>query len=136
MTDLSFSFPVSDVARSRRFYEALGFVADPRFTDDAGAMMRLSDAVFIMLVAEARWADLTKKARVDAKRAAQAGFQLWKPSRAAVDAAAEAAIRAGGVADPAQDHEHGFMYGRCVEDPDGHVWDINWMDAGANRETS
>ncbi|MBY0420698.1 MAG: VOC family protein [Parvularculaceae bacterium] len=131
MAELSVSIPVENVGRSRQFYEALGFVANPQFTNEDGAMMRLSDAIFVMLVSHEKWATLTKKQRVDPRRAAQVGFSLWRPSGAAVDATADAAIKAGGKADPAQDHEHGFMYGRCVEDPDGAVWDVMWMDPAA-----
>jgi predicted lactoylglutathione lyase len=27
--------------------------------------------------------------------------------------------------------DHGFMYGRSIEDPDGYVWEIMWMDPAA-----
>ena len=33
---------------------------------------------------------------------------------------------------PAQDH--GFMYGRSFEDPDGHHWEPMWMDASAAQQ--
>ena len=49
---------------------------------------------------------------------------------AEVDAVAEAGLAAGGTeAGPAQDH--GFMYGRSFDDPDGHGWEIMWMDPAA-----
>jgi len=30
---------------------------------------------------------------------------------------------------PPQDH--GFMYGSSFADPDGHVWEVIWMDPSA-----
>ncbi len=30
---------------------------------------------------------------------------------------------------PKQDY--GFMYGRSFEDPDGHIWEVMWMDMAA-----
>jgi len=27
--------------------------------------------------------------------------------------------------------DHGFMFNRSVEDPDGYVWEIMWMDPAA-----
>jgi hypothetical protein len=39
------------------------------------------------------------------------------------------ATRAGADPSPAQDH--GFMFSRSVEDPDGNVWEIMWMDPAA-----
>ena len=39
---------------------------------------------------------------------------------------------AGGKADPTPTQEYGdFMYGRSFEDPDGHIWEVMWMDPAA-----
>ena len=38
---------------------------------------------------------------------------------------------AGGVADPGAKQDYGFMYGRSFEDPDGHIWEVMWMDVAA-----
>jgi uncharacterized protein len=27
--------------------------------------------------------------------------------------------------------DFGFMYGRSFEDPDGHIWEVMWMDMAA-----
>ena len=46
---------------------------------------------------------------------------------AEVDATVAEALGAGGGAwMPPQDH--GFMYGASFTDPDGHVWEVMWMD--------
>ena len=34
----------------------------------------------------------------------------------------------GGTADINPPEEHGFMYGRDMADPDGHIWGAMWMD--------
>ena len=47
------------------------------------------------------------------------------------DPLSDTAAGAGGVADPNPPQDYGFMYGRSVEDPDGHIWEIMWMDAAA-----
>jgi hypothetical protein len=44
------------------------------------------------------------------------------------------AAGAGGVADPGPVQEHGFMYGRSFEDPDGHHWEVMWMDLKAAQQ--
>jgi hypothetical protein len=41
------------------------------------------------------------------------------------------ASAAGGVADPSPKQDFGFMYGRSFEDPDGHIWEVMWMDVAA-----
>ena len=29
----------------------------------------------------------------------------------------------------------GFMYGRSFQDPDGHIWEIVWMDPSALEQS-
>ena len=51
-------------------------------------------------------------------------------SRDEVDAVSAAALAAGGTeADGAEDY--GFMYSRSFFDPDGHGWQVMWMDPAA-----
>ena len=63
----------------------------------------------------------------DARTSTEAIICLGAESRAEVDRIADAALANGGsrVLD-AQDH--GFMYGRSFADPDGHIWEVMWMD--------
>jgi len=43
---------------------------------------------------------------------------------------------AGGSADPNPVQDRGFMYSRSIEDPDGYVWEIMWMDPAAPAGTA
>jgi predicted lactoylglutathione lyase len=45
------------------------------------------------------------------------------------------AVAAGGAhaVDP---QDHGFMYGWSFYDPDGHHWEVCWMDPKANPHAS
>jgi uncharacterized protein len=56
---------------------------------------------------------------------------LSRDTRAEVDALAEAAARAGGKADTRAPIDMGFLYNRAVEDPDGHVFELVWMNPEA-----
>jgi predicted lactoylglutathione lyase len=56
---------------------------------------------------------------------------LSADSRESVDSTVERAVAAGGAADPAAKQDYGVMYGRSVADPDGHIWEIMWMDPAA-----
>ena len=58
-----------------------------------------------------------------------------RDSRDAVSVMVEKAANAGGKADPNPTQEFGFMYGRSFEDPDGHIWEVMWMDPAAARLT-
>jgi predicted lactoylglutathione lyase len=56
---------------------------------------------------------------------------LLRDTREAVDAITEKARKAGGKLDPTPQQDYGFMYGRSFEDPDGHIWEVMWMDPAA-----
>jgi len=122
------NLPVRDLPKSKAFYEAVGAVNNPQFTDDTAACMVLSDTIYVMLLTHAKWASFTTKTIVDAHRSSEVALALTLDDRQAVDAMVAAAGAHGGKADinPAQDH--GFMYQRSYEDPDGHVWEPFFMD--------
>ena len=56
---------------------------------------------------------------------------LSRESRDAVDEITAAAEKSGAVIDPTPRQDYGFMYGRSFEDPDGHIWEVMWMDVAA-----
>jgi predicted lactoylglutathione lyase len=59
---------------------------------------------------------------------------LSADSRESVDSTVERAVMAGGSADPSPEQDYGVMYGRSVADPDGHLWEIMWMDAATAEQ--
>jgi hypothetical protein len=59
---------------------------------------------------------------------------LSADSREAVDGQVELARAAGAVIDPTPTQDFGSMYGRSFEDPDGHIWEVVWMDAAAAEQ--
>ena len=129
MTQMIFvNLPVADLSKSKAFYEAIGFANEGKFSDETAACMVLSDTIFVMLLTHPKWKTFTDKQLVDPKTHAQVALCISRDNRDAVDWITDTAGASGGVADcnPAQDH--GFMYGRSFEDPDGHVWEPMWMD--------
>ncbi len=127
------NLPVTNLSRSRAFYEAIGLTNNKQFTDDTAACMVLSDAIIVMLLTHAKWAKFTKKTIPDAKTTAQVLLCISRGSREAVDDIVKAASLAGGTADPNPTQDLGFMYGRSFEDPDGHIWETMWMNAAATK---
>ena len=127
------NLPVADLDRAKAFYSAIGAVNEPKFTDDTAACMVFSDTINVMLLTHAKFRQFTPKAIPDARTTCQVLLCLSSDSRAEVDALAARATKAGGNAEaPAQDY--GFMYSRSIEDLDGHVWEIMWMDAAAAEQ--
>ena len=135
MTRMIFvNLPVADLPRSRGFLEALGAVNEPKFTDDTGACMTLSDSIHVMLLTRDKFAQFTPRPIADAEAASEVLLCLSADSRESVDTTVERAVAAGGTADPAPKQDYGVMYGRSVSDPDGHIWEIMWMDDAAAEQ--
>lgn len=126
-TAIFVNLPVSDVERSKAFFTALGYTINPQFSDENSAAVVFSDTIYAMLLTEARFKDFTPKTVVDARTSTEAILCLGAESRERVDEIADAALANGGgaVLDP---QDHGFMYGRSFADPDGHIWEVMWMD--------
>jgi len=55
------NLPVKDLQRSRAFYEAIGFRNEPKFSNDAAAMMVLSDTISVMLLSHPFYSSFTSK---------------------------------------------------------------------------
>jgi len=125
------NLPVSDLAKSRAFLEALGAVNEPKFTDETAACMTLSETIHVMLLTHDKFRQFTPRAIADANGASEVLLCLSSDSRQSVDSTLERAVAAGGTADPAPKQDYGIMYGRSVADPDGHIWEIMWMDPAA-----
>ena len=136
------NLPVTDLPKSKAFYEAVGAVNNPAFTDDTAACMVVAEgSIHVMLLTHEKWATFTSKAIPDAHTTAQVLLCVSADSRDAVDGQVDKAVKAGGKADPTPTQDFGFMYGRSFEDPDGHIWEVMWMDptaipAGEPAETA
>ena len=122
------NLPVRDLPQAKAFYEAIGAVNNPQFSDDTGACMVLSDTIFVMLLTHTKWATFTQKPIVDARQASEVMLALNADDRNAVDALVAAAGANGGKADVNPRQDLGFMYGRSFEDLDGHIWETFFMD--------
>jgi predicted lactoylglutathione lyase len=126
------NLPVTDLDKSKAFYEAVGAANNPAFTDDTAACMVVEEgSIHVMLLTHAKWATFTSKAIPDARTTAQVLLCVSADSRDAVDGQVDKAVKAGGKANPTPTQDYGFMYGRSFEDPDGHIWEVMWMDPTA-----
>jgi predicted lactoylglutathione lyase len=125
------NLPVRDLAASTEFYVALGGEVNPQFSDEHATSVMYSDAIGVMLMTHDRYSGFTKRPIGDARRESQALLALSVDSRDAVGATVDRAVAAGGNADPNPEQDLGFMLNRSVEDPNGYVWEIMWIDMAA-----
>ncbi|MFY9829298.1 MAG: VOC family protein [Rhodoplanes sp.] len=126
------NLPVSDLARSTAFYQALGAAKDERFCDGAtAACLVFSETIHVMLLTHDKFRQFTPKNIANARETSEVLICISADSREAVDATVEKAGAAGGKVDIGPRQDYGFMYGRSFEDPDGHIWEVMWMDVTA-----
>ena len=130
MRQLFVNLAVDDLDRSVAFFTALGFSFDPRFTDETATSMIVGENAYVMLLTKSKFAEFAKKPIVDASSQTEVLLAVSAASREGVDELAEAALASGG-ADANDPIDYGFMYSRSFEDPDGHVWEVVWMDEAA-----
>lgn len=124
------NLPVEDLNRSIDFFTKLGFEFNPKFTDETATCVILGKNMYAMLLMKDRFKDFTKKEIADAGKTTEVLIALDVSSREEVDELVKKAVAAGGSVylDP---QDHGWMYGHSFADPDGHQWEIFYMDQEA-----
>jgi uncharacterized protein len=121
---------VKDLDRSVGFFTKLGFTFNPQFTDETATAMVVNEGAVVMLLLEDRFKDFITKPLVDPNVQTEAILAISAESREEVDELADTALAEGGA--PAKEPmDMGFMYGRSFRDPDGHHWEVFWMDPSA-----
>ena len=125
------NLPVSDLPRATAFYEAIGAVKNDKFCDGTASCMVFSETIFAMLLTHEKFMQFSPKKIADTKTSCEVLICISADSRDAVDDMVGKAQAAGGGVDPCPRQDYGFMYGRSFEDPDGHIWEVMWMDVEA-----
>lgn len=129
-TKIFVNLAVKDLNKSVAFFTALGFSFNPQFTDETATCMIVSDDIFVMLLTEAKFKTFTPKQICDTKKYTEVLVCLSSESRANVDELVRKAVAAGGTTYK-EPEDHGFMYGHGFQDPDGHIWELVYMEPSA-----
>ena len=129
-TKIFVNLPVKDLNRSVDFFTQVGFSFDPRFTDENATCMIVSDSSFVMLLVEPFFKTFTRREIANATTSAEAILCLSADSRQQVDELVDKAMQAGAT-QASEPQDPAFMYYRSFQDPDGHQWEIMYMDPSA-----
>lgn len=124
------NLPVKNLDKSMKFFESLGFSFNPQFTDQTAACMVISDDIYAMLLTHEKFRQFAPNGLCDVKKGSEVLLCLSCDSRSEVDELAGKVIAAGGRM-AREPMDHGFMYERSFHDPDGHIWEVMWMDPAA-----
>ncbi|WP_141333041.1 VOC family protein [Myxococcus sp. AB025B] len=126
---LFLNLPVADLKRSVDFFTKLGFEFNKDFTDDSATCMVVGEDAYVMLLTDARFKEFIKKPLHDATQSTAGTYALSANSRAEVDEMVKIALSSGG-SKAADAMDLGFMYGGSFYDPDGHHWEVAFMEPG------
>ncbi|GAA4332617.1 VOC family protein [Streptomyces venetus] len=121
---------VTDLDASKKFFTELGYTINEQFSDATTASVVISETIVVMVHTGEKYSQFTKKEIADSKRTSEVLIALSAESREKVDELVEKAVAAGGSV-TGETQDHGFMYGRAFDDPDGHTFEVVWMDPAA-----
>ena len=134
--DVWLNLPVSDLARSVRFFTEIGFALNPGpgNSEQSASFTIGAKKVVLMLFKQEVFSGFANHALSDTGKGTEVLFSLGADSRDQVDDMANRAKSAGGTVFAEPREANGFMYGCGFCDPDGHRWNVLFMDAGKMRK--
>src|SRR5690349_6829701 len=121
------NLPVQDLQQSVNFYSALGFTNNPQFSDDTAKCMVWSENIFVMIMTHDKFNGFASKPIADARKNLAALYSLSVGSVNKMNQITDKGLAAGGT-EPVPLRDYGFMQQRTIEDPDGHTWEVFYMD--------
>lgn len=129
--DLWINLPVKDLVRSVKFFSQIGFARHPGpgNSDESASFTIGSKNVVLMLFVQDAFVRMAEQAVSDTAKGAEVLLSLGADSRDQVDEIARLAASAGGTVFAEPKASNGFMYGCGFCDPDGHRWNVLFMDA-------
>ena len=123
------NLPVQDVARAKAFFTELGFALNPKYGDSeqSASLLIGEKSVVVMLFAAPVFQRFTQN-ELPSPHTTEVLLSIDAASREEVDALAARAVQAGGHLFAAPAESQGWMYGCGFADPDGHRWNVLFMD--------
>lgn len=124
-TKIFINLPSKDLQRTTRFFAKLGYRFDPQFSDENAQCMIITEDIYVMFLVEQFFRSFTQKDIPESS--AGAIYALTADSREEVEDFMQRCIAEGGR-DISLPQTMDFMYTRSFEDPDGHIWEVFYMD--------
>jgi predicted lactoylglutathione lyase len=123
------NLPVKDVEKSKTFFSALGFTIHPGHGDKNSACILMGEKnIAVMLFEENMFKGFTQHPLTDTKQNSEVLISFDAESMEEVDDLAAKAEQSGGTLFGKPESIQGWMYGCGFCDPDGHRWNVLYMD--------
>jgi len=121
------NLPVKSLARSMKFWGAIGFRFDKRFADENAVCLVLGKNLYSMLLVEKFFKSFNTRGICNTKKGLEAITALQMGSKSEVIRLTKKALLAG-AKEARKPYDYGWMYGTSFYDPDGHNWEFFFMD--------
>lgn len=129
------NLPTDDLAAADAFYGALGFTKNEQFSDENASSWVISESITVMVLARGFFATfLTGDAAPHLPGSGgdrEVLNALSCESSDEVDELMSKAVAGGGSVYREASAPFPGMYQGAFADPDGHVWEVAWMDPQA-----
>ena len=123
--ELWLNLPVKYFEKTKEFFTVLGF----EFFRDAPEMVGFKiGSVPVMMVAESEFKKYTAHEIADSSKGSEVLISIDAPDKGYVDEMAEKVKEAGGEIFSKPEEIQGWMYNMGFADPDGHRWNIVYLD--------
>ena len=123
-----FNLPVKDIPRSKAFFEQLGARFVERETPEMFGIYLGKNNVQVMIFGHAQFEQFTQAKVADLSNTGELLISMEAQSKTEVEELAEKVLAAGGTIFAGPETWQGWMYGMGFQDPDGHRWNMAFMD--------
>jgi len=125
------NFAVKDLRKTREFYAQLDHFKINTDCPDGADLVSIvvgDDSLIVNFFPEAAFKGFINHPLTDATQATETCLSLGALSEEEVDARLQQAVDAGATVFSPAAHMGGWMYGAGFADPDGHRWNLLYMD--------
>jgi predicted lactoylglutathione lyase len=127
--DIWINLGVQDVPKSCAFYSAIGFPFNDKFQQtDKSASLFVANKLIVMLFEDTTFQGFTKAPADFSSEKSKVLISIDAESADEVDQLAEKVVAAGGALFGKSTNREGWMYGCGFIDPDGHRWNVVYMN--------
>jgi predicted lactoylglutathione lyase len=125
------NLPVKDVNRSKEFFGNIGFTLNEKHSSPEMVCFEVGEKkITVLFFAEETFKGFTKSAVSDTGNGSEVLISFDGESRENIDETARKVFDAGGTVFSEPAEIQGWMYGFGFADPDGHRWNMVYMDFG------
>ena len=105
-TKMYLNLAVKELDKAIKFFNELGFSIDPKFTNDKGACVVISENIYVMILVKEFYQTFTEKQICDSTTTSEVLISLSMESREKVDEIINKAVQADGILTEARRREH------------------------------